>query len=172
MPERSELIKGNIEALEKVYRSHFTKVYNVASKYVPQHAVDDIVQEVFLKLWRNKKSVSTELPIEQQLFTITKNIVFNHLRKKVNEKKFLNQYKTTDDKPLGADNYIDEKIELVKSLVNRLPKKQKQVFKMYRFEGLTHQEIASSLNISKNTVSNHLKAAMDFIKKNINVFLF
>ena len=49
--------------------------------------------------------------------------------------------------------------------VSKLPKKQQIIFKMYRFDGLTYEEIATSLNISKNTVSSHLNSAMSFLKK-------
>jgi len=175
MPLQSQLINGNINALEKVYRMHFKKVYLLVQKYInDDFSVDDIVQEVFLKLWTNRNKISKELPIEQQLFTITKNIVFNHFRKKINERKLLSTYENINNTLINDDNddEISKRLSQVKKLVKKLPKKQRKVFKMYRFEGLTYQEIATSLNISKNTVSNHLNTAMSFIKKNVSIFFF
>lgn len=169
-----KLINNDIDTLERVYRLHFKKVFNVVRKYVNDDScIDDLTQDVFLKLWLNRNLISIDLPIEQQLFTITKNVVFNHFRKKVNEKKVFNEYQIMDSTFVNEEE--DDKIKRlnqVKSLMKKLPKKQRKIFKMYRFEGLTYQEIATSLNISKNTVSNHLSTAMSFIKKNMSSFFF
>ena len=172
MPLKSKLINGDINAFESVYRLHFQKVYSVVKKYIKNDtAVDDITQDVFLKLWLYRNKITKDLPIEQQLFTITKNIVFNHFRKKLNEKKLLSTYQILNTvENNNEDNHSSKQLKEIQLLIKKLPKKQRTVFKMYRFEGLTYQEIAISLNISKNTVSNHLNTAMNFIKKNVSSF--
>ncbi|MCF6348366.1 MAG: sigma-70 family RNA polymerase sigma factor [Flavobacteriaceae bacterium] len=174
MSIQSKLIKGDISALEEVYRLHYKKVYHVIRKYINDDSlIDDITQEVFLRLWRNKDSISTQIPIEQQLFTLTKNLVFNHFRKKTNELKFLTQYKVNNNHNITNDEDDKNKqLKKINDLVDKLPKKQQEVFKMYRFQGLTYEEIAQILNVSKNTVSSHLSTAMSFIKKNANSLFF
>lgn len=174
MSLRFQLINGDINAFEDVYKLHFKKVYHVVRKYINNDSlIDDLTQEVFLKLWKNRKNISTELSIEHQLFAITKNLVFNHFRKKTNESKFLAQYKISNNHNISTDKEENNKrLQQIKCLVEKLPKKQQKVFKLYRFQGLTYDEIAQFLNISKNTVSSHLSTATDFIKKNINTLFF
>jgi RNA polymerase sigma-70 factor (ECF subfamily) len=57
--------------------------------------------------------------------------------------------------------------EALEQLVQKLPKKQQLVFRMSRFEGLSHQEIAQQLSISTNTVKNHLVSSLKFIKEEL-----
>lgn len=173
MSIQSQLINGDINVFEDVYRLYFKKVYHVVRKYINDDGlIDDFTQEVFLKLWKNKKNISTELSIEHQLFTITKNVVFNHFRKKANELKFLAHYRKDTNYSILNDDEKNRRIQKIHDLVNKLPKKQKKVFKMYRFQGLTYEEIAQFLNISKNTVSSHLSTATNFIKNKINILFF
>ena len=173
MPIRTKLISGDINALEKLYRLHFKKVFAIARKYTQDDfEADDVTQEVFIKLWTNKERVSKELPIEQQLFTITKNVVFNHLRKRVYRQKLRSEYKPNNESSADIEQTKKEKVKKIKTLVERLPRQQQEVFKMYRYQGLTYEEIATSLNIYKNTVSSHLQAAISFIRKNISALFF
>lgn len=162
-----EIINGDKNALEKAYRLHFKKVYSVAKKYAGNVVdAEDVVQEVFIKLWKNRDKISVEISLEHQLFIISKNLVLNLLREKVNRQKLLSKFKVekVNDAIQADDLSLDRLIKINKS-VSKLPKKQQIIFKMYRFDGLTYDEIATSLNISKNTVSSHLNSAMSFLKK-------
>ncbi|MCI2227625.1 sigma-70 family RNA polymerase sigma factor [Polaribacter sp. MSW13] len=162
-----EIMNGNKYALEKAYRLHFKKVFSVARKYAGNDAeVEDIVQEVFLKLWRNRANISTELSIEHQLFVITKGLVLNSLREKVNRQKLLLKFKVErENDAIQVEDFSKKRLTKINNTVSKLPKKQQIIFKMYRYEGLTYDEIATSLGISKNTVSSHLNSAMSFLKK-------
>jgi RNA polymerase sigma-70 factor (ECF subfamily) len=162
-----EIINGNKIALEKAYRLHFRSVFSVAKKYAGnQLDIDDVVQEVFLKLWRNKKKVSIEISLEQQLFVITKNIVLNSLRERINQQKLLSKLLVEKENDLlKEEDFSKIRLKKIDKIVKKLPKKQRVIFTMYRYQGLTYDEIATSLDISKNTVSSHLNSAMSFLKK-------
>jgi len=167
---QSKLIKGDINALEEVYRLHYKKVYHVIRTCINDVSlIDDIAQEVFIRLWKNKDDICTQLTIEQQLFTITKNLVFNHFRKKTNELKFLIQYRVNNNHNTTNDDEVEKnkRLQKINDLVDKLPEKQQKIFKMYRFQGLTYEEIAQILNVSKNTVSSHLNTATESIKKTL-----
>lgn len=170
-----KLNKSDIKALEKVYRQHFGKVHNVVIKYINDKSLaEDITQDVFIRLWNNRAKIALELPIEQQLFTITKNLVINNLKKRANEYKHIKQYyyENSTISFKEDENEDIEQLKIINKLILELPKKQQKVLKMHRFQGLTYDEIANVLNISKNTVSSHLSAAMLYLKKNITAIFF
>lgn len=161
---QKQIIQGDSKALGKIYQIHFPKVFRVCMSYVKNETVAaDLVQEVFLKLWRNREKISLEVPLEQQLFQITKNIVFDHLRKQALEAKLLMQYDPSSITTEAADRK-EKRLREIDALIKKLPQKQRQVLEMAKFHGLTYEEIAKELGISKYTVSNHFSAAMKFLR--------
>jgi len=166
----TQLKKGDRNILKKIYQLYFKKIFSISLYYThDKDLASDIVQEVFIKIWRNREHISETLPIEQQLFVITKNIIFDYYKRKVIEEKALLKYKELITLPV--ENYDEEikqsRIKRLHIWVSKLPKQQQVVFKMHKFEGLTYQEISDSLNISINTVSSHIASSMRFLKKNL-----
>ncbi|ETN96429.1 RNA polymerase sigma factor [Zhouia amylolytica] len=168
MSVQSKLIIGDIKTFERVYNKYFDQVYSVILRYTRDETfADDLLQEVFIKLWNNKAKVSEDLTIEHQIFVITKNVVLNHLKKSVREKRLIADYKVTLMSSFANHHtFSEERLNKLKNLIDSLPEKQQQVFKMHKLEGLSYEEIAQSLKISKNTVSSHLSAAVKSLKKN------
>lgn len=164
-----QLKQGNKESLKIMYELHFSKTYNVAISYTrDKELAEDIVQEVFVKLWKNRDKIVEHLPIEQQLFVITKNLIYDHFRRKLLEESVLLKYKDLLVEPEIDEKEIKEfRLKKVKLWIEKLPKKQQLVFRMHRFQGLTYDEIAYSLNISVNTVSSHISSSMRYLKKNV-----
>jgi len=167
------LIDGDSTALEKIYTLYFSRVYGLCFKYVKDEQItSDLVQDIFLKLWNNRKNVSLEIPIDQQLFVITKNVVFDHFRKKSTEEKMLFQYTH------GLGNEVTEdddnkalKLKKINALIQNLPEQQRKVVEMAKLQGLTYEEIGNELNISRHTVSSHFTVAMKYLRKNLEILL-
>lgn len=168
---QKRLIEGDPHALEKVYKETFSKVYGLCMTYVKdEDQAADLVQETYLKMWRGRKNISLELSLEQQLFVIAKNVVFDHFRKKATEEKLLTVYHS-DLHEESEPMYREQQIEEINRLIQKLPLKQRQVIEMAKFQGLTYEEIAKELNISKHTVSSHFSSAMKFLKSNLKLLL-
>ncbi|MEI8204858.1 MAG: sigma-70 family RNA polymerase sigma factor, partial [Bacteroidota bacterium] len=109
---------------------------------------------------------------EAFLFTIAYNTTISLLRKRTNEKKYLEHLKSLQQADNSPD-LIDEInfIELngrVQSLLNELTPRQKEIFHLSREEGLTHDEIANKLEISVNTVKKHMGNTLTFLRTQIN----
>lgn len=170
---QQKLKKGKTSALEEIYKIYFPQVYAVAFKYVKNESIAlDLVQDSFLKIWRNRENISLELSLEQQLFVITKNVVFDFFRSKINEEKLLKEYKISQEfSQLPSTSAEDEGMKNLHKLLKKLPTRQQEVFTMVKFQGLSYEEVAVKLKISPNTVSNHFSAAMKFLKKNMQLFL-
>jgi len=165
----SKLKEGKIVILQQVYTLYFDKVYRFCYSYTKNRDLAmDISQEVFLKIWRNRQNIAEDIPLEQQLFVISKNLIFDYFRRKVKEQEVLLSYKQALTIESTDDSEVKEiRLKKIYSCIDQLPKKQQKVIKMHRFQGLTYEEISEILNISVNTVSAHISSGMRFIKKNV-----
>jgi RNA polymerase sigma-70 factor (ECF subfamily) len=158
---------GDRIAFEKVFFGFADRLYYFAMRYLRnQHDAEELVQEVFVKLWENRGSLNEELSFSGYLYTIARNTIFNQNRKRVNEQAYqeyvknalqLASTKTEDDLI-----YADIK-NLVDKVVEDLPPQRKLVYKMSRDQGLTYKEIAQELSLSERTVEAHIRLALKTI---------
>jgi len=172
----SDLIKllnnGDIVAFDAIYARYCHRLYGFVIRYLKnKEDAEEIVQEVFLKIWENRQKINNYSSFDSFLFTIAYNSTISLLRKRVNEQKYVENLKLRQQVNIGTDlideiqfNELNEKVY---SLLNQLTPRQKEIFRLSRKEGLTHEEIAKKLNISTNTVKNHLVAALAFLKSGL-----
>ena len=159
-------------AFDSIYNKYCKRLFGFVLRYIKQEEdAEEIVQEVFIKVWEARTKIDIYTSFESFLFTIAYNSTISLLRKRVNETKYFEHLKSLQQ-VISSDDIIDEisykelneKIELS---LNQLTARQKQIFQLSRDEGLTHSEIAEKLNISPNTVKNHMVAALAFLKSKI-----
>lgn len=156
-------------ALKALFDCYAVDIYRVAFRILKdQYDSEDIVQEVFIKVWSVRHTLDENGNIWSFLYVITKRLALNKLRDKVlldsidlsKEVTHLISSKTAD-----SFTYVSEISDLEKHIINRLPKQQQQVYLLSREEGLTYKEIAERLNISQNTVRNHIVQSLKFFKR-------
>ncbi|UEG55181.1 RNA polymerase sigma-70 factor [Mucilaginibacter daejeonensis] len=163
---------GDEDAFEDVFNQNFRKLYAFAFKMLKnKEQAEEIVNDAFLIVWANRDKLNIELPILPYLYTVTKRLAINSLRQVANSQRAVEELwkvlenfsNATEEMVLLNDlqRYTDESVSI-------LPPQQQQVFKMSRFEGLSYDEIAQQLNISKNTVRNHLAAALKTLRSRLN----
>jgi len=172
-----ELVKllknGDMRAFDVIYEKYSRKLYGFVLRYLKQEAdAEEIVQEVFFKIWKSRSGIDIYSSFESFLFTIAYNSTISLLRKRANEKNYL-EYLQQRQQIDQASNQVDEiqyneLNEQVETLLNELTPRQKEIFRLSRHQGLSHEEIANKLNISVNTVKNHLVAALSFLKSNLD----
>lgn len=142
-------------------------------RYVKQNEdAEEIVQEVFVKIWEARNKIDAFSSFEAFLFTIAYNTTISLLRKRTNEKKYLEHLKSLqqpDHSPDLIDEiHFNELNDRVQSLLNELTPRQKEIFQLSREEGLTHDEIAKKLDISVNTVKKHMGNTLAFLRAQID----
>lgn len=163
------LSRGDEGAFRDVYDRYWRHVYRAAKRYLQSDDLaQDIVQEVFAALWHKKETFTTIRNLESYLVSVAHYHTFRLLRKWAAENKNNQEYAydfagSVDD----SDHLIryNEYEMLLSEAVNLLPPQQKQVFQLARVEGLTHEAIASRLNLSQGTVKNHMVRALQSIRK-------
>ena len=160
--------EGDEAAFKCIYDTYYRKVYQYAYSYLKnKEQSEEIVQEAFLNIWIKRDRLNEQLPIAPYLFTVCHRLVLDAFRKAatVNGLKANLQKVSTE-----TDNNTEEVIMLSDlrrfsdCAIAELPKQQQMVFKLSRSEDLTYDEIAKRLNISKNTVRNHLVVALKTLR--------
>ena len=163
------LSKGNLLAFNTLYNEYSGRLYRFAFGYLKSEAEsEELVQDVFTKIWEKRTELKEELSFKSFLFTIAFNIIRKHFRTKA----YLFEYFKTgmgDDIDMHTSQKItyDSLYQYITKLVNQLPERRKEIFIKSRFEGLSIKEIAEDLKISHKTVENQLTDALKFIRTNL-----
>jgi RNA polymerase sigma-70 factor (ECF subfamily) len=145
-------------------------LYRFALGYLKSEAeAEELVQEVFTKIWEKRADLKKELSFKSFLFTIAFNIIRKHFRTQA----YLSEYFKTGiisepDMQTSQKITYDSLYQYITELVNQLPERRKEIFIKSRFEGLSINEIAEKLKISHKTVENQLTDALKFIRTNLN----
>ena len=162
-----EIAAGDERAFRKLFDLYKERFYAVVLKMTRSDEVaEDIVQDVFMNIWRKRESlVDIENP-SSYFFTAVYRRVYHHYRKVALEKRLLQEeplikesVNTTDDMVLAHESK-----NLIFQAIAKLPPQQQLVFKLSKQEGLSREDIARQLHISPNTVRNHLADAIKFIR--------
>lgn len=154
----------NNGAFMEIYERYWEKLFAIAIHHL--HIVqdaEDVVHDVLASLWRNREHDIDNL--EHYLAAATKYVVLAGIRKK--SRLPVTELYNANDTYFSIEKSIADRqvIELIKKEVNKLPEQCRLIFKMSREEGLMHDEIAISLNISKKTVKNQINKALKRLKK-------
>jgi RNA polymerase sigma-70 factor, ECF subfamily len=167
------LKKGDMAAFDAIYNKYCYKLHEFVFVFLKQKEdAEEIVQEVFIKIWESKGKIDIYASFESFLFTIAYNSTMSLLRKRMSETKS-REYLKSLQQVSSAEQVIDEiqykeLKQKVESLLKQLTPRQEEIYRLSREEGLTHEEIAKKLNISESTVNNHLVKTMKFIKSHVN----
>jgi RNA polymerase sigma-70 factor (family 1) len=164
------LSKGNLLAFNTLYKKYGERLYRFALAYLKsKEEAEELVQEVFTKIWEKRSDLKKELSFKSFLFTIAFNIIRKHFRTKA----YLSEYfksGISDDSDMQTSQKItyDSLYQYISELVNQLPRRRKEIFIKSRIEGHSVKEIADELNISHKTVENQLTDALKFIRTKLN----
>lgn len=172
----TELIKrlkgGDVAAFDAIYNKYCRKLHGFVWMYLKQEEdAEEIVQEVFIRIWESKAKIDLSAPFESFLFTIAYNATMSLLRKRIREAKSRAYLKSLQQGPgeqVSDEIHFRELDRQVQTLLQKLTPRQKEIYLLSREEGLSHKEIAQKLGISESTVNNHLVAVIKYLKLHIN----
>ncbi len=169
---------GNEMAFELIFHRTKGKLKGFLFKVLPcGEDAESVLQEIYLKIWSNRKLIKADKNFETYLYAITRNMVVDVMRKRFYKQKYLEELYYQLRK--GNKNSLDtlatvEYSELEKkifALIEELPEKRQVIFKLNRIDGLTYNEIAKKLNISENTVDSQMRKALAFLRNEMKYFL-
>lgn len=169
------LKQSNKDAFTTLYKKYWKQVYNFSKLYLTsKEAAEEVVQEVFIKIWESRDFIREDDNFKGLLFIITRNLIFNQHRKSVNEDFYKMTVLTAVEAAYNIEDEIETKNlgEYIDMLISELPPRRQEIFNLSRKENKTYKEIAILLNISEKTVENQISEALKFLKKNITLLYF
>jgi RNA polymerase sigma-70 factor (family 1) len=176
-----QIAEGDEKAFAIIVSRYWNNIYAQALTYVKStHHAQDIVQDVFLKVWEKRRTLINVERFDSFLFIIARNHIISELRKKLAhplEPEFVDAYKedgTVPDKILS----FKQLQEHLKNAINLLPQQQKTAFLLSRDEGLSYEAIATQMGLSRETVKKHICRALNYLRTyirthaDVQLFLF
>ena len=165
------LKSGDTLAFDKLFSKYGKHLYHFSYGYLKsKEEAEEVVQEVFLRIWRNRKDLKPELSFKAYLFKIA----YHYILELFERLKRQNSYKDQIiDESLRFTDDLNERVnyqillEKVEKLIGQLPSRQKEIIIKRKKEGIPVKQIAEQLGITPKTVENHLTEALKKIKKGL-----
>jgi RNA polymerase sigma-70 factor (ECF subfamily) len=166
------LQKGNVAAFDSLFEGYSQKLFGFALKYFKNESdAEELVQEVFVKVWENRQTLKSELSFKSYLFTIALNQIRKHFNKKATSLRYLeslqNEPEFIDYQAVNDDNY-ESALQQINLIIEQMPPRRREIFTKSKLEGKSSKEIAAELNISAGTVDNQVSEALRFIRSRLN----
>jgi RNA polymerase sigma-70 factor (ECF subfamily) len=163
---------GDAKAFDQLFGHYSKRLYYFALGYLKsKEQAEEVVQDVFYKIWLNRESLKPELSFKAYIFKIAYRRITELFQKIAQEQAYRHEIISTS---FDFDNNLDERsdyhslLELVDRIVSELPPRQKDIFIKRKREGLPVKEIADLLDIAPKTVENHLNEALRTIKSGLS----
>lgn len=167
-----------------VFETFYPRLLRFANEYVgDRFEAEDILQEVFLKLWEKRASLPVEINLQAYLLTMVKNQCMDFLRhRQVVERNFVDR-ETALQQETSFNYYAISRFEseqmdveslerLVEKAINELPEQCRKVFELSRYDGLKYKEIADKMGISVKTVETHISHALKILRVTLKDLFF
>jgi RNA polymerase sigma-70 factor, ECF subfamily len=174
-PDDKAIIKnlkeGDIISFDTIFNKYNKKVYYFAYSYLKnKEEAEDVVQEVFLNLWKHRDQINDYYVFSKYLFKITYNATCKKFRKQVSDKKQLDEVLrsiTIEDYSTDLEIEYNNLLETANLLIAKLPSRQKEILLLSINEQLENEQIANKLHITKKSVDNYLTRAKSSLRKSL-----
>jgi len=162
------LKSGDRSAFEKIYRGYSPRIFlNILKMVKSAEDAQEILQDVFVKVWEKRELIDPEQSFKSYLFQISRFTVYNFIRK-INLDKKLKAYLSRESTELYT--HIEESIayresdRFIMDAIEELPNQRKQIYKLCKIEGKSYAEVGQQLGISPSTINDHIVKATKFLK--------
>jgi RNA polymerase sigma-70 factor (family 1) len=163
-----KIANGDETAYRQLFHLHWDNVYNVALALTKSvELAEDMVQDIFLKIWQKRTQFVGIERFEDYLFIMARNHIYTTLKKRSREETFRDQVKDyfeTTQNNADVSLLTKETQGMIDQAIGQLTAQQQLVYRLSRDQGLSHEEIAEKLQISRNTVRNHIVQSLKVIR--------
>lgn len=169
---------GDESAFEELFFAYFYDLSAFAFQMIHSNEqAEDIVQEVFYRLWKNRREWSVSTSVKSYLFKSVRNETLNQIEKKQNRINKAEEYKEeltyfqgpTEERISRSEQRL---IGRIWDIVGGMPERRKTVFILHRKHGFSYREISAIMDISRKTVENHMGIALNEIREKLNIKQF
>jgi len=171
----SALVAGDFQAFNVLYEKYHRTLYFFALKLSKNpHEAEELVQSVFVTVWEKRQTIDPAKTFNAYLLSIARNRFFDMLRKRIIESYYT-------DYMMFRDNFIDNDIEIqieekeineiINKLLQQLPERRQEIFRMRYDENQSYKQISKKLQISENTVDTQIRNALNFLRKELPKYM-
>lgn len=163
----NELVAGNETVFDFVYRYYFRRLCGFCAQYIKgQDEIEEIVQNTMMWIWENRENLIPDYSLNSLLFTIVKNRAINRIshfemQRKVHQEIYAKHQEVFEN----PDFYFNDEIfKLYDDAFKKLPEKYKEAFDLNRNKNMTHNEIATKLGVSTQTINYRISQALKLLR--------
>lgn len=165
--------QGDTASFAELYRRYSGRIYgNILRLVKDQEAAEELLQDVFTKLWEKRATIQVATSFQSYLFVVSRNAVYNFMRHLAKERRLRNE--TLQDYRLSGYQHVEEQLierellDAYHSAVEALPPKRQHIYRLCKWEGKSYEEVGAMLGISVATINDHIVKATHFIKAQLN----
>ena len=166
--EDKDLLKalkdGDLKAFDEIYYKYHKKLFAYSLKFIKSRAdIEDLIQKIFVIIWEKRENINPEKSFNNYLFTIIRNEIYDFLKKKAIT-EYYNDQIFAEIEETNEDIEIKKLVEIIYSLIEKIPERRRQIFMMNRDLGMTYRQIAEELGISENTVDTQIRNSLNYLR--------
>lgn len=168
------LARDDRSAFDALYLKYAAKTEEFLYRMLKDHSeAEDITQDIFLKIWRNRTSIGAVDAFGPYLFRMARNAVYDRFDNRSVRENYARRASLLPEYEL-PDSAIDSRdlLLLIRMVVEKMPEQRRRIFRMSREEGLSNDQIAEQLSISRRTVENQISRALAELRKLVKLILF
>jgi len=166
------LQQGDSDAFNSIYVLYQRRIaWNLLRLLKSEELVQDVMQDLFLKVWDNRRNIDPSKSFRSYLFKIAENMVYDIFRKATLDEKLFEQLMRASENSyshIEENIFATEKQQSLHNAINLLPPQRRQVFTLCKLEEKSYKEVAELLGISHATINDHLNKANQFLRKQIS----
>jgi len=169
------LTADDFNAFTCLYEKYHRALYFFALKLSKNtHEAEELTQSVFVTVWETRQNINPEKSFSAYIFSIARNRFYDKLRKRITESCYADYILQQN---IRMDNDVEKQIEdeelreIIKKLLQQIPERRREIFRLSRDENLSYRQIAEKLQISENTVDTQMRNALNFLRKELPKYL-
>lgn len=170
-----DLKRGSHKAFDKIYQMYAKRLYAYSLQFTKSaQESEEIVQEVFVKLWSNRLKIKQDETLRSLLFIMAKHHLINAYRFKLNHpayEEYVNYMNVLSTEDAHYKLEYNEFVLRLRKVMETLPVTQQKVIRLSRIKQLSNKEIAEKLSLSEQTVKNQLSLGLKALKEKLNKIL-
>lgn len=170
-----QIQQDNECAFKQLYQEYYTRVVTFITGIIKRREISkDLAQDVFVNLWLNRKTLDVSRNLQNYLFVASRHAAINYLKKELSVTSEPIEELHTE---IGSDITVEDTLFareirlLIEMVVSEMPEQRQRIYRMSREQGVSNEEIASRLGISKRSVENQISLALKEIRQAITVYV-
>lgn len=163
-----QLQASDREAYTDLFDAMHAPLLRYATRLTHEEEAYDIVQEAFASLWRIRASIDPDRSLKSLLYTLVRNEALNQRRAMDRRRGRHAEYSPNREPSPSAQVEADALRSQLKRWIDDLPERQREAFRLSRFNGLSHDEIADVMDIAPRTVTNHVARALQTLRDRLD----